>query len=585
MGLPSACRSAVHWDVASQTSEVTLSQDLAPPLTVFQASVTIPPLPYPASASTLAPQPQQVPLMPDGTPQGMHSHQEMPSQTEPKQGLKSRLLPWAPKLQQPQSQQKQRQAASTEHSGRDGLMQTGSAQQHAASDPHSTDQGQKADTMQGSQPRRQQQDKTWAGSTKAAEQSGRWFAPPSMRWPVQSKQTAKLRLHIKVLGSAHGMPIIGQLQVLGLLWCKAKLVRDSSTTDSARSPSESISAAAAQVGSFASRLYPRFLWKNAEQPQSSAVRPDAMLVEADVPVHVLQMLVSRLEEQHTVNADSDGGGEQPAQAHSEGQQAQLLSLRLQTDFVTLQHPVQASLPVVWVLGPDAARCQAIWRTLTRVEDSVEQGLKLKSGNNASEELGDVSQPFSQRLKQRLGHLKLLGRDSAGQQSPMPTVCACRAGVQYVNVSLADVPFPALLSCVSFVMLQMFQQGAQQKFVSLASRMRAVYHRQQLQQLQQSLHHQGLLTAVVLAIDSTFDDKAAGELHEFVQQMLQNKVAVVGVANGLADETDSLSSIGVQQWVTLPAGVEAMLNDHDVGLRQRLHAAMYLQMRSPLTAKL
>ena len=563
---------------------MTLSKDLAPPLTVFQASVIIPPLPYPAPAQTLAPQ-QALPVA-NGSLQGMHSQQEVSLQTEPKQAVKSRLLPWGPELQQPQSKQRW-QAPSAKHSGTTELIQTESTQQHSATNPHSTDQGQNPDAMQAPQPHGQQQDKTWAGSTKAAEQSGRWFAPPSMRWPVQSKQTAKLRLQIKVPGSAHGMPIIGQLQVLGLLWCKAKLVRDSSATDGARSPNDS-SAAAAQVGSFASRLYPRFLWKNAEQLQSSAVRPDAMLFEADVPVHVFQTLVSRLEEQHAnaaINADPDGGGEQQAQAHNAGQQAQSLSLRLQSDFVTLQHQVQASLPVVWVIGQDAARCQAVWRTLTRDEDSAEQGLGLKAGNHASEELGDGSQPFSQRLKQRLGHLKLLGSGSAGQQSLMPIVCACRAGVQYVNVSLADVPFPALLSCVSFVMLQMFQQGAQQKFVSLSSRMRAVYHRQQLQQLQQSLHHVGLPTAVVLAIGSTFDDKARGELREFVQQMLQSKLAVIGVATGLADDTDSLSSIGVQQWVTLPAGSEGLLNDHVVGLRQRLHAAMYSQMRSPLTAKL
>lgn len=617
------CRSALQWQVSSEANEVAVFSDLAPPLDISQASGTLPPLPLlpsaadskpetgsnkptvpslnvlkpeilakqPTRLSGDAPKPEVVPKQPafalHGIVQSSHNQKLWPVVAEHVQ-VKSRLLPWSSKQQtqkqqallQPQQQQPAREnsaKSTSEESTSPGAVQQGAMLVQQGDDRSL--QGGVAQTLQANT---QQQ-----GSAATPAQPGRWLSPASFGWPAQrsSKDSATLRVQIKLHGSAHGMPVTGQLQLLGQGWCKAKLISSSgsnSTPGSLTTPSNSISAAATQSESLTGHVWRRLIWKSADQSQADdKPRPDVMLWEAEVPITVLQKLVDRLEEHRAESAGNVATSGQQLQVGCPRaeQKPELMQLRLQTDFVTKQHAVQAHLPVVWVLGPEPAHCQSVWRGLTRLGEPGSAELKDEASTNR--ELDWLSQPFSQRLKQRLGKLKLSGRDTAAQQASMPSVCAVRAGVQYVRVNSAGAPFLDVLYCVHFTMLQMLQQSTQQQFASLAARVRAVYHRHQLQQLQDSLQQTGVPSAIIFVVGSLVDDKVAAGLNSFAKEASKH-LAVLGVADG---ETKSLHSTAIEQWVTLPSDIDDRSTAQISGLRRHLHAAMYLRMNSLLQAKL
>ena len=423
--------------------------------------------------------------------------------------------------------------------------------------------------------------------TPTIEQPGRWFSPAGVLWPAQSKvkEAAKVCIQIKAHGSSHGMPVKGQLQILGQAWHKARLISPNSKAPSKPvGDADVIEAAAAQISTMADRLWRLLPWQAAEQPAPNLAK-DVMLFEAEVPNSLLQMLVDRLEQQNTAQVTGLGASVRQHTEQSRLQEPELVKLKLQTDFVVQEFDVQARLPVVWLLGPDTVSCEAVWQRLTQPDAPDVRATQASPDGATLEQLEESAASFSQRLQQRLS--KLTGKDVLSQVAAMQLPSARQAGIDYVLVRHSTLPFVDLLSVVGLVLRQMARPDTKQKLstAGLSGRMRAVYHRRGLQSLQTELHQGGLPDAFVFVLRGATDDCASAGLADLSSQVSALQVALLGVSVGMQHNANNLKQFGPEQWVVLPEDLQSGSSAEASQLRQRLHALMYSRMVGQRSSKL
>ena len=247
--------------------------------------------------------------------------------------------------------------------------------------------------------------------------------------------------------------------------------------------------------------------------------------------------------------------------------------------------------MVWVLGDDILASQAIWQLLTSAiqqpgADAVQQD-KHSQAESASCKFGSNWQAARSRLTSAMTSFRQRG-ESAEQPQPQ-FVTVVTAGICYALIRPTTIPHGALLSCVLLVLSRFagFQhatssvQQVEASLQNLPSRLRAVYHRQQLQQLQLQLQEFGPPSGVVILRTGNCETKAVEHtLSLIAQQASQMNIMQSGISMGSLPASEGFCGISADDWMTWPKGGNADCHDeHLYWVRNRLRGSLMAALQS------
>ena len=596
-----------HWEPAEAATQISLSTTLAPPITLIQAHVIIAPLPMPPLQHTTSqpeqPAAKQARKLPTQEAQAQPNTSQILQAPQQKQrefgttqsvgvdqgSSKGKSSPPVPVVctqqQQPPANLSVERRCAQSGSGQPLAETGGHAYKHkdAAGELQQLPKPQSPGKRDPRQVMGQSQGDPHAivrGLAGAAAESrlGRWLPPVSSRWQGKQKQLPSLAIQVKVQGSVHGMPAKAQLQVLGQHWFKAKLTTNSqqhSTAQPALLPSTHMQT---QDESWRQKLLRRFPWlqpqpvDHREQPQ-----PESMLFQVEVPFALLEAVAEGAERQQQAHlllqkksqlnalrpeglqASPTAQPGSPAASPDAAslQQPPVMLLKLETDFLSKEQPVQVQLPVVWLLGADTQASQAVWQLLK----SAGQGRadQHQDARVIDPEPGPAPQGTQHRLKAALASLRR--QKPSGQQAEPPqpqVVMAAIAGVLYVLLRPVGLRYIDLLSCTLSILAGFADDAsvapshrqAEAFTQNLTSRVRAAYHRQQLDQLQLQLQHLGSPSGVVILHSTPVDAQLEHGLGLVAKQAGRMSIMRLGVSTSPHAIPLGLYGIPADDWVVL-----------------------------------
>ena len=415
----------------------------------------------------------------------------------------------------------------------------------------------------------------------------RWLPPIGGRWPGKQKPPPKVLIQIRVQGSVHGMPVKAQLHVMGQLWCRARLLPSALQPHRLHDQDAPVSVQPENI-SWRQVLASRLPWLQSQSVQQQPTRKDVMLLQAEVPVSLLQAIVDMAEqqqkkdhrppalpEQHQVQSSAVTGTQQPSGSSAE---APTMLLQLQTDFQTREQAVQVQLPVVWLLGTDPTASQAVWQMLTSAKLEAHRQELAEQSSSASE-AGTAWESAQHRVRQVLNKLQ---RQKLPQQQQQPQLAtAVMSGVCYVHIQATRIRPVDMLACLLLLLVQ-FARGSttvgpfqqlEASVQSLPARLRAAYHRHELQQLQTHLQSLGAPSGVLLVYDQSAD--VLGHAVKLITKQASNMgIMRMGISWGSQIGSEGLLSIPLDDWVVLSKPkADAHASISTLRLQQRLQAAL------------
>ncbi len=605
-------------------TQISLSTTLSPPVTLLHATVIIPPLPLlptnssaPAEAAT-QPASQAVSNKP--------SVQLVVQSDQPLQALKQQ--PFTSSSQQhqgrtPQQEENQQlveqsveqlqQQHTPAASAKRKLPRLGSSTVQL--DPHAAHQEQDAPrqaTKQKSPNRQKQREQQLQSVDRPVDSSGakhdpnldpkpgRWLPPVGVRWQGKPKHIPRLSVLIRVQGSVHSMPAQAKLHVLGHHWCKAQLIRHTAQHSIRQLPivlSQQLPKQL-QPQSWRQKLLP-WLQPQVAHHQAQAPQPDVILILAEVPVTLLQTVVQDTEVQQHLLQQPVGQQQAPPRDElanqdlpimQQQQQPPAMLLRIETDFVCKEQAVHVQLPVVWLLGDDTTASQAVWELLTSAEQQPGAHAQQQEADRSMEP--DVKKADSRwqaaqtRLRSALS-TSWRQRGPAEQQPRPQLVTAVMSGIQYALIRPTSMQYVDLLPCVLLTLSRfagdqhamLSLQQAEASLQTLPSRIRAAYHMQQIQQLQQQLQELGSPSGVLMLHTGSSDTQSEGALNLIATQASQMNILRLGVSTSDDMASEGFYGILSDDWVSLPVDAGVDSSEHLQRLHQKLRGSLAAILQS------
>ncbi|DBA84969.1 TPA: hypothetical protein ACH3X2_005709 [Trebouxia sp. C0005] len=613
------CRSVFHWEPMESATQICLSTTLSPPVTLFHATVIIPPLPLlPTNSSTPAEaltQPasqavsdrQSVRLLVQSDQQPSTGSSQQHQGTSPQQEVNQQLV-----NQSVEQVQQQRQPAA---SAKRKLPRLGSGAMQLDPDTAAQEQDAPMQAAKHKSPNRQRQREQQVQSVDRPNGSsgaksdpnpdpkpGRWLPPVTVRWQGKQRHVPKLSVLITVQGSVHSMPAQAQLHVLGLHWCKAQLISHTAQHSIRQLPmvlSQQLPKQP-QPQSWRQKLLRTWLWPQplAALHRAQEHQADVILIQTEIPITLLQTVVHETELQPRMLQRPAGQQQAPPRDEAakqdlpimqQQQQPPAMLLRIETDFVCKEQAVHVQLPVVWVLGDDTKASQAIWQLLTSAKQQSGAHAQQQGGDRTMEPDGKKPDSRWQAAQTRL-RAALTGsrrqRDPAEQHPRPQLVTAVMSGIRYALIRPTSMRYVDLLSCVLLTLshlagdehAMLSLQQAEASLQKLPSRIRAAYHMQQLQQLQQQLQELGSPSGVILHTGST-DTQSEGALSLIAKQARRMSLMRMGVSMTDHMALEALYGISADDWIRLPAGAGIDYSEHLQRLLQKLRGSLAAVLHS------
>ncbi len=616
------CRSVFHWESVESATQISLSTTLSPPVTLLHATVIIPPLPLLPTNSTTA---SEAPTQPASQAVSeRQSDQSLVQSDQPVQALK----------QQPStSSSQQHQGGSPQQEGNQQLADQNveelqQKRQPAASakrklprlgfgtvqlDPDTAPQQQEAPRQAAihKSPNRQRQREQQLQSVDRPKGSsgakpdpnsdpkpGRWLPPVGVRWQGKPRPVPRLSVLIRVQGSVHSMPAQAKLHVLGHHWCKAQLISHTAQHSIRQLPMVLSQQLPQQLQpqSWRQKLLP-WLQPQAAQHQAQAPQADVILIQAEVPVTLLQTVVQDTELQQLLQRPA---GQQQVPPRDESakqelpimqqQQPPAMLLRIETDFVCKEQAVHVQLPVVWVLGEDTRASQAIWQLLTSAKQQPGAHAQQQEADRSMEPDGKKADSRWQAAQTRLRSALTTSwrqRDPAEQQPRPQLVTAVMSGIQYALIRPTSMRYLDLLSCVLLTLSRLAGdqhtmlsvQQAEASLQNLPSRIRAAYHMQQLQQLQQQLQQLGSPSGVIMLHSGSVDMRSESALSLVAKQASRMNILRMGVSTTDHMASEGLYGISTDDWIRLPVDAGVDYSEHLQRLHQKLRGSLAAILQS------
>ena len=637
---PLFCRGVFHWKPADAAAQIGLSSTLAPPITLIQASVTLPPLPM-----TAMPSKHQAEQAPKSHRQGVPRSQAMLAQqqgvlhhTSKAQRLATQIQQAVPHYQQqsqPNNAEEQqceaqqpgatlgllkpamstsRQAGQTKsgqptpaqaESARQGEeSQAGAAAQQVSTlsqhqSPSSLPKRWRWQRSKSSSQGPPSEDSSAVGRQGLAQASqaeqqvssgdqptvSRWLPPVGGRWQGKQKPPPKVLIQIRVQGSVHSMPVKAQLHVMGQLWCRAGLLPSGVQPHRLHDHDRVVSVQPTST-SWRQVLASRLPWLQPQSVQQQPARQDVMLLQAEVPLSLLQEAVDMAEQQQkdqvpqTLVERHQLQVTGPRQPSGSSCKAPAMLLKLQTDFQTREQAVQVQLPVVWLLGTDQAASQAVWHMLTSAvlkSDSHEPA--AQSSSSGASKAGTALQSAQHRVRRALNKLR---QESPQQQQQPQLATAVMSGVHYVHIQAMCMRPIDMLSCLLLLLAQFARDRStigpveqmEASRQSLPARLRAAYHKHELQELQTRLQSLGPPSGLLLVHNQPADTHLGHVVRLITKQASILGIMKMGISRGSEIGSEGLLGIPADDWVMLPEHIaEARTGLYILRLQQRLQAAL------------
>ena len=618
-----SCRSVFQWEPVESATQISLSTTLSPPVTLLHATVIIPPLPLlPMNSSP----PAEAPTQPASQAvSDRQSVQLLVQSDQPLQDVKQQ--PSASSNQQRQGrspqqdenqqlvdqsveqlQQQRQPAASTKR--KLPMLGSGTVQLDSDAAPQAQEAPRRAAKHKSPNRQRQREQQLQSvdrpkGSSGAKpdpnfDPKPGWLPPVGVRWQGKPRHIPRLSVIIRVQGSVHSMPAQAKLHVLGHHWCKAQLISHTAHHSIRQLPMVLSQPLPKQLQSqsWRQKLLRTLPWLQPQDAhhQAQAPQPDIILIQAELPVTLLQTVVQDAELQQQLlqrpareqqAPPRDEAAKQDLPIMQQQQQPPAMLLRIETDFVCKEQAVHVQLPVVWVLGDDTRASQAIWQLLTSA--------KQQPGAHAQQQAGDIlleadgKQPDSrwQAAQTRLRSALTTSwrqRSPAEQQLRPQLMTAVISGIQYALIRPTSMRYVDLLSCVLLTLSRLAGdehamlslQQAEVSLQNLQSRIRAAYHMQQLQQLQQQLQELGSPSGVIMLHTGSTDTQSEGALSLIAKQASRMNIMRMGVSTS---EQMALYGISADDWIRLPVGAHADYSEHLQRLHQKLRSSLAAILQS------
>ena len=627
----SSCRSVFHWEPVESATQISLSTSLSPPVTLLHAAVIIPPLPLLATNSST---PAEAPTQPAG--QAVSDRQSVQLLVQSDQPLQaSKQRPSTSSSQQyqgrPPQQEENQQLVDQEvkqlqqqhqpaASAKRKLPRLGFGTAQLDSDAAPQEQEAPRQAAQHKSPNRQRQREQQLQSVGHPKGSsgakpdpnldpkpGRWLPPVGVRWQGKPRHIPRLSILIRVQGSVHSMPAQATLHVLGHHWCKAQLISHTAQHSVRQLPMVLSQQLPKQLQplSWRQNLLRTLPWlqPQAALHQAQAHQADVILIQAEVPVTLLQTVAQDTELQQSLLEQH--GGQQQAPPRDEAakqdlpimqqqQQPPAMLLRIETDFVCKEQAVHVQLPVVWMLGDDTRASQAMWQLLTSAKQQPGAHAQQQEGDRLMESDGKKLDLRWQAAQTRLRSAlttKWRQRDPAEQHPRPQLVTAFMSGIQYALIRPTNMRYVDLLPCVLLTLsrlagdqhAKLSLQQAEASLQNLPSRLRAAYHMQQIQQLQQQLQELGSPSGVIMLRTGSLDMRSEGALSLIAKQASRMNIMRMGVSMTDHMASEGLYGIPADDWIRLPVGAGVDYSEHLQRLQQKLRGSLAAILQS-LTRK-
>ena len=431
------------------------------------------------------------------------------------------------------------------------------------------------------------------GGVTEARQS-RWLPPVGVRWQGgKQRPPPKALVRICVQGSVHSMPVRAHLQVMGQTWCKARLLPSGTLQHRGPSPGAPMDHLSGET-SWRQSLMQRLPWLRLQPVERQHAQQGMLFFQAEVPVALLHAIVvgttQQLRDQQQQSWDEKHPSSQALQAPLQREielpkEQPAMLLRLQTDFQTREQAVQVQLPSIWILGTDPPASQAVWQMLAAAPQTSNQGSAAHSNLPGDSKAGSAWQSAQQKFRRALSMVRR--QEAPGQlQQPQPQLeTAVMSGVRYAHIQATRMQAVDMLSCLLMLLTQFTRdsvatgpvqlEGSMQR---LPARLRAVYHRQELQNLQSRLLDLGPPSGVLLAHvhGGLVELKLSHAIGLLMKQANVMGIMRLGVTSSKGAHTgpEGLFSIPPDDWVELPHQTgSAQAETHVVGLQQRLHTSL------------
>ena len=143
----------------------------------------------------------------------------------------------------------------------------------------------------------------------------------------------------------------------------------------------------------------------------------------------------------------------------------------------------------------------------------------------------------------------------------------------------------MLSCVLLVLSRFASsqhatasvQQVEASLQNLPSRLRAAYHRQQLQQLQLQLQDFGPPSGVIVLHTGDIDKRLEHTLSLIAQQASQMNIMRMGISMGSLPASEGFCGISADDWMTWPKGGSA--DERLYWVRNRLRGSLMAALQS------
>ena len=321
-----------------------------------------------------------------------------------------------------------------------------------------------------------------------------------------------------------------------------------------------------------------------------------ILIQAEVPVTLLQTVVQETELQRRLLQRPAGQQQAPPRDEAakqdlpimqQQQQPPVMLLRIETDFVCKEQAVHVQLPVVWVLGDDTRASQAIWQLLTSAKQQPGARAQQQEADRSMESDGKKTDSRWHAAQTQLRSALSTSWRQRGpaEQQPQPQlVTAVMAGIQYALIRPTSMQYVDLLSCVLLVLSRLAGdqhamlslQQAEAWLQNLPSRIRAAYHMQQIQQLQQQLQELGSPSGVLMLHSGSVDMRSESALSLIAKQASRMNILRMGVST-----TDHMALYGIStdDWIRLPVDAGVDYSEHLQRLHQKLRGSLAAILQS------
>ena len=170
----------------------------------------------------------------------------------------------------------------------------------------------------------------------------------------------------------------------------------------------------------------------------------------------------------------------------------------------------------------------------------------------------------------------------------------RNGIQYILIRPTSMRYEDPLSAVLMVLKHLgpdspgsplVQKQAEEMMQSLPARLRAAFHRQRLQELQQFLEQFGLPNGIILVHDEAFEQRVDRVLTLIARQARQLRLVEVGIATFVNKIPKELYGIPETGWIMLPNANQSQSDGHKLQQRVQLLMRSQLHIQTSLLSKL